>query len=146
MFFGGMAIILCSSLLMCDGTRALTGINRWLSNAMFTPGAPIPINKHDPGVQRAARFGVYRYNNMSNDIFLFKESHINKATLQVVRGLKYKVNADIDRTVCRKRMHPNLDTCDFQRKKMLKQSFQCDFEVWLIPWLQEVHVPVCICQ
>ena len=60
-----------------------TGINRWLSNAMFTPGAPIPINKHDPGVQRAARFGVYRYNNMSNDIFLFKESHINKATLQV---------------------------------------------------------------
>uniref|UniRef100_A0ABM5FRI5 Cystatin-F isoform X3 n=1 Tax=Pogona vitticeps TaxID=103695 RepID=A0ABM5FRI5_9SAUR len=123
-----------------------TCINRWLSNAMFTPGAPIPINKHDPGVQRAARFGVYRYNNMSNDIFLFKESHINKATLQVVRGLKYKVNADIDRTVCRKRMHPNLDTCDFQRKKMLKQSFQCDFEVWLIPWLQEVHVPVCICQ
>nr|XP_020664659.1 cystatin-F isoform X1 [Pogona vitticeps] len=98
-----------------------TCINRWLSNAMFTPGAPIPINKHDPGVQRAARFGVYRYNNMSNDIFLFKESHINKATLQVVRGLKYKVNADIDRTVCRKRMHPNLDTCDFQRNKILKQ-------------------------
>lgn len=60
-----------------------TGINTQLSNATFKPGAPIPVKINDPGVQRAARFGVYKYNNMSNDIFLFKESHINKATRQV---------------------------------------------------------------
>ncbi|KAJ7335875.1 hypothetical protein JRQ81_013816 [Phrynocephalus forsythii] len=146
MFFGGMVIILGSSLLLCDGTRDLAGRNRQVSNAMFKPGAPIPVKINDPGVQRAARFGVYKYNNMSNDIFLFKVSHVIKATVQVVRGMKYKVDVDIGRTVCRKRMHPDLDRCDFQKNKTLKQSFQCDFEVWLIPWLHEVHVPVCICQ
>lgn len=49
------------------------------------PGFPVPMNTNNPGVRKAARFGVYRYNNSSNDLFLFKESQINKAMVQVRR-------------------------------------------------------------
>ncbi|KAG8130305.1 hypothetical protein E2320_016903 [Naja naja] len=51
-------------------------------NSLIQPGSPFPVKTNDPEVQRAARLGVYKYNNSSNDIFLFKESHINKATVQ----------------------------------------------------------------
>ncbi|XP_061331160.1 cystatin-F isoform X1 [Pezoporus flaviventris] len=50
------------------------------------PGFPVPMNTDNPGVRKAARFGVYRYNNSSNDLFLFKESQINKAMVQVRRA------------------------------------------------------------
>ncbi|XP_067388923.1 cystatin-F isoform X3 [Emydura macquarii macquarii] len=90
-------------------------------NSTTRPGFPMPMDTNDPGVRRAARFGVYRYNNSSNDLFLFKESHINKAMVQIVRGLKYMLNVEIGRTVCDKRGHSSLDSCDFQKKKKLKQ-------------------------
>uniref|UniRef100_A0A7M4ESL3 Egg-white cystatin n=1 Tax=Crocodylus porosus TaxID=8502 RepID=A0A7M4ESL3_CROPO len=111
------------------------------------PGFPVSIDTKDPGVRKAARFGVYRYNNGSNDFFLFRESHINKALVQVriVRGLKYMLDVDITRTVCNKRNQSNLDHCDFQRKKKLQQMLKCYFEVWIVPWVQRVHVPVVLC-
>ncbi|XP_053154740.1 cystatin-F isoform X2 [Hemicordylus capensis] len=121
-------------------------ISRKLTKSTVKPGFPTPVKTNDPGVQRAARSGIYKYNNCSNDIFLFKESHINKATVQVVKGLKYKLDVDISRTVCMKRKHPDLDKCDFQRNKTLRQTFRCTFEVWLIPWLGKVQVPVSLCQ
>lgn len=47
------------------------------------PGFPVPMDTDNPGVRKAARFGVYQYNNSSNDLFLFKEWQINKAMVQV---------------------------------------------------------------
>uniref|UniRef100_A0A8D2JAW9 Cystatin F n=1 Tax=Varanus komodoensis TaxID=61221 RepID=A0A8D2JAW9_VARKO len=122
-----------------------SGIKGQLPNSNIQPGVPVHVKTNDPGVQKAARFGVYRYNNSSNDIFLFKESCINNATIQVVKGLKYRLDVDIRRTVCRKRVQPDLDQCDFQRNKKLRQKFRCYFEVWLIPWLQRIQVPVSLC-
>uniref|UniRef100_A0A672USC1 Cystatin F n=1 Tax=Strigops habroptila TaxID=2489341 RepID=A0A672USC1_STRHB len=55
-------------------------------NSTVKPGFPVPMNTDNPGVRKAARFGVYRYNNSSNDLFLFKESQINKAMVQVRRA------------------------------------------------------------
>ncbi|KAI6071470.1 Cystatin-F [Aix galericulata] len=46
------------------------------------PGFPVPMDTDNPGVRKAARFGVYQYNNSSNDLFLFKEWQINKAMVQ----------------------------------------------------------------
>ncbi|XP_006028013.1 cystatin-F isoform X2 [Alligator sinensis] len=109
------------------------------------PGFPVPIDTKDPGVRKAARFGVYRYNNGSNDFFLFRESRITKALVQIVRGLKYMLNVDITRTVCNKRNQSSLDNCDFQRKKELQQMLKCYFEVWIVPWVQNIHVPVVLC-
>lgn len=52
-------------------------------HSTIRPGSPVPVNTDNPGVRKAARFGVYRYNNSSNDLFLFKESQIKKAMVQV---------------------------------------------------------------
>lgn len=51
----------------------------------MNPGFPVPVNTNSPGVRKAARFGVYQFNNSSNDLFLFKEWQINKAMVQVRR-------------------------------------------------------------
>ncbi|XP_074844519.1 cystatin-F [Carettochelys insculpta] len=121
------------------------GLKLLKPNSTVRPGFPRPTDTNDPTVRRAARFGVYRYNNSSNDLFLFKESQITKALVQVVRGLKYLLNVEISRTVCDKRRPSNLDSCDFQKKKKLQQTFRCYFEVWIVPWLQQVNVPVTLC-
>ncbi|PKU32099.1 cystatin-f [Limosa lapponica baueri] len=110
------------------------------------PGFPVPMDTDNPGVRKAARFGVYRYNNSSNDLFLFKESQINKAMVQLVRGLKYMLHVEIGRTMCKKREHSNLDSCHFQKKKNLQQILKCYFEVWITPWLHKVHVPIALCR
>ncbi|XP_065535652.1 cystatin-F isoform X1 [Lathamus discolor] len=109
------------------------------------PGFPVPMNTDNPGVRKAARFGVYKYNNSSNDLFLFKESQINKAMVQIVRGLKYMLSVEIERTVCEKREHYSLDSCHFQKEKNLQQMLKCYFEVWIMPWLHTAHVPVALC-
>ncbi|XP_032068560.1 cystatin-F-like isoform X1 [Thamnophis elegans] len=123
MFFGWRIIILCF-LLLYGVPKSSTGASGQFPNSLIQPGSPFPVKTNDPNVQRAARLGVYKYNNSTNDIFLFKESHINKATVQIVKGVKYRLDVDICRTVCRKRIpHPNLDRCDFQKNKMLQKVY-----------------------
>ncbi|XP_032275991.1 cystatin-F [Phoca vitulina] len=114
-------------------------------NPDVKPGFPKKINPHDPGVLQAARHSVERFNNCTNDIFLFKESHISKALLQIVKGLKYMLHMKIGRTSCKKTQHPILDNCDFQTNDTLKRTFSCYTEVWVIPWLQRFKVPVLLC-
>ncbi|NWV71674.1 CYTF protein, partial [Malurus elegans] len=133
----------CLTLWSFTGTAAVTKVPP--PHSTVRPGSPVPVNTNNPGVRRAARFGVYRYNNSSNDLFLFKESHIQQAMVQIVRGLKYMLHVDIKRTVCEKREHSSLDRCHFQRNKNLQQTLRCYFEVWITPWTHKVHIPVAHC-
>ncbi|XP_009893138.1 PREDICTED: cystatin-F [Charadrius vociferus] len=140
----------CSFAALC--CLALWGFTR-TSDATYVPpphsttkpGFPVPMNTNNPGVRKAARFGVYRYNNSSNDLFLFKESQINKAMVQIVRGLKYMLHVEIGRTECEKREHSSLDSCHFQKKESLQQMLKCYFEVWIMPWLHKAYVPIALC-
>uniref|UniRef100_A0A8C0TZP9 Egg-white cystatin n=1 Tax=Cyanistes caeruleus TaxID=156563 RepID=A0A8C0TZP9_CYACU len=109
--------LLCFTLIFC----AVSVTNVPSPHSTVRPGSPVPVNTNNPGVRKAARFGVYRYNNSSNDLFLFKESQINKAMVQIVRGLKYMLHVEIKRTVCEKRGHSSLDSCHFQREKNLQR-------------------------
>lgn len=72
---------MCFALMFC----VVSGIYVPPPHSTMKPGFPVPMNVDNPGVRKAARFGVYRYNNSSNDLFLFKESQINKAMVQVRR-------------------------------------------------------------
>lgn len=47
------------------------------------PGFPKTIKTNNPGVLKAARHSVERFNNCTNDIFLFKEYYVSKAMVQV---------------------------------------------------------------
>lgn len=73
----------CSCLVLCF---SVSDFCSQTLNPDVKPGFPKKINPHDPGVLQAARHSVERFNNCTNDIFLFKESHISKALLQVRVG------------------------------------------------------------
>lgn len=62
------------------------------------PGFPETIKTNDPGVLKAARHSVERFNNYTNDIFLFKESHISKALVQV---MVWVLASSVSRTLLR---------------------------------------------
>ncbi|KAJ8359564.1 hypothetical protein SKAU_G00160890 [Synaphobranchus kaupii] len=53
---------------------------------------------------------------------------------QIVKGIKYILEVQILRTVCRKTDNNDLNNCHFQPKGKLHQIFHCHFEVWAIPW------------
>ncbi|GAB5569476.1 cystatin-F isoform X4 [Prionailurus iriomotensis] len=93
-------------------------------NSEVKPGFPKTINPNDSAVLKAARHSVERFNNCTNDIFLFKESHISRALVQIVKGLKYMLDMEIGRTSCKKTQHPSLDNCDFQTNHTLQRNFQ----------------------
>ncbi|XP_039573354.1 cystatin-F [Passer montanus] len=98
--------LMCFTLVFC----VVSGTLVTPPHSTIRPGFPVPVNTNSPEVRKAARFGVYRYNNSSNDLFLFKESQIKKAMVQIVRGLKYMLHVEI-------RDHPSLDSCHFQGEK-----------------------------
>ncbi|XP_045688905.1 cystatin-F isoform X2 [Phyllostomus hastatus] len=114
-------------------------------NSDLKPGFPKTIKTNDPGVLKAARHSVERFNNCTNDIFLFKESHVIRALVQIVKGLKYMLDMEIGRTTCKKTKQPSLDNCDFQTNHTLKLTLCCYSEVWVIPWLQKFKVPILHC-
>ncbi|XP_068025852.1 cystatin-F [Melanerpes formicivorus] len=142
-FTCSFAALCCLALWSCPRTSGAASVPP--PHSTMKPGSPVPMGTDDPGVRRAARLGVYRYNNSSNDLFLFKESHIKTAMVQIVRGLRYMLHVDIGRTVCEKRESSNLDSCHFQKKKNLQQMLRCYFEVWITPWLHTARVPVALC-
>ncbi|XP_023587153.1 cystatin-F [Trichechus manatus latirostris] len=133
----------------CVVLSAMEGLSRDFClqnlNSSVKPGFPKTIKTNDPGVLKAARHTVERFNNCTNDIFLFKESHVNRALVQIVKGLKYMLDMEIGRTTCKKTSHASLDDCDFQTNRTLTQTFCCYSEVWVVPWLHKFSVPVLLC-
>ncbi|CAI9587193.1 unnamed protein product [Staurois parvus] len=101
--------------------RIQAGTNVDMLPTTLDPGFPKNASTNDPEVKKAARITVYAYNNMSNDAFLFKDLEIEKAMIQVVKGIKYTLKIKLARTVCYKSMKDVLDECDFQSRKPLKQ-------------------------
>lgn len=74
---------------------SLSDVCYQIFNSCVKPGFPKTIKTNDPGVLKAARHSVERFNNYTNDIFLFKESHISKALVQV---MVWVLAASISRT------------------------------------------------
>ncbi|XP_049633471.1 cystatin-F [Suncus etruscus] len=117
-----------------------------LQDSSIKPGFPKPVKTNDPDVLKAARFSVEMFNNCSNDIFLFKESRIKRALVQIVNGLKYMLDMDIGRTTCKKNHPQNLENCNFPKNRMFEQTFSCYTEVWVVPWLHKSEVLALHCQ
>ncbi|XP_022350052.1 cystatin-F isoform X1 [Enhydra lutris kenyoni] len=116
----GVLLAFCCLVLSTTGDHLRDFCSQTL-NPDRKPGFPKKINPHDPGVLQAARHSAERFNNCTNDIFLFKESHISRALVQIVKGLKYMLDMKIGRTSCKKIQHPILDNCDFQTNHTLKR-------------------------
>ncbi|XP_006163665.1 cystatin-F [Tupaia chinensis] len=140
----GALLALCGLVLSTTGGPAQDSCSQDL-NAGVKPGFPKTIQTNDTGVRQAARHSAERFNNCTNDLFLFKEARVLRALVQIVKGLKYMLELEIRRTTCKKTRHSDLDDCDFQTNHTLKWTLSCYSEVWVIPWLQKVEVPVLYC-
>uniref|UniRef100_UPI0037E9BA3E cystatin-F n=1 Tax=Semicossyphus pulcher TaxID=241346 RepID=UPI0037E9BA3E len=119
-----------------------------LRHGRSMPGSPYNISRIDPSLQQVVLNATYSFNHKSNDAFLYKPSTIHKAQRQVVKGIRYIVDFEISRTVCRKRDSDinNLSNCDFQPEGRLHQTFQCHLEVWVIPWNKKSTTQVFVCK
>ncbi|XP_059887259.1 cystatin-F [Delphinus delphis] len=140
----GVLLVVCGLVLGATGDPSQDFCSKIL-NSGVKPGFPKTIKTNDPDVLKAARHSAESFNNCSNDAFLFRESHISRALVQIVKGLKFMLDLDISRTSCKKTRHPSLDDCSFQTNRTLKQTLSCYSEVWVIPWLQSFKVPVLRC-
>ncbi|KAF0027922.1 hypothetical protein F2P81_020663 [Scophthalmus maximus] len=78
-------------------------------NGRSMPGSPTNISRDDRGLQQVVLATAYSFNNQSNDAFLFKPSTVHRAQRQVVKGVRYIVDLDVSRTICRKRDHNDHD-------------------------------------
>ncbi|CAJ1087226.1 NLR family CARD domain-containing protein 3-like [Xyrichtys novacula] len=90
------------------------------------PGSPYNISRIDPRLQKVVLDATFTFNDQSNDAYLFKPYAIYRAQRQVVKGVRYIVDFEISRTVCRKRDSNNNDlpNCDFQPEGRLHQVKQ----------------------
>uniref|UniRef100_A0A8D1W292 Cystatin domain-containing protein n=1 Tax=Sus scrofa TaxID=9823 RepID=A0A8D1W292_PIG len=138
-------LAVCTLVLVATGGPSQDFCSQILDSGV-RPGCPKTIETNDPDVLRAARHSAESFNNCSNDAFLFKESHVSKALVQIVKGLKFMLDMDISRTTCKKLgHHTSLDNCSFQTNHSLQWTFSCYSEVWVVPWLQSVEVSVLRC-
>ncbi|KAJ8248483.1 hypothetical protein GJAV_G00242500 [Gymnothorax javanicus] len=112
----------------------------------YIPGSLCNVSKNDTEVQKAVLTGTYTFNNQSNDEFLFKAWRIDDAKRQIVKGIKYILEVQISRTVCRKTASTDLNNCHFQPEGKLHQIFHCHFEVWAMPWLKLMTTTFFFCE
>ncbi|KAK2896410.1 hypothetical protein QQF64_006130 [Cirrhinus molitorella] len=111
------------------------------------PGTLQNVSKNDTGVKKAVLTGTYSFNNKSNDAFLFKASAVDDAKRQIVKGIRYILEVEISRTVCRKRGNTDdLNNCPFQTDSLLRQTFFCHFDVWSIPWMKTMSTTYFKCR
>ncbi|TKS65115.1 Cystatin-F Cystatin-7 [Collichthys lucidus] len=90
------------------------------------PGSPFNISKNSSCLKQLVLIAAYSFNNQSNDAFLFKASVIHRAQRQVVRGIRYIIDLDLSRTVCRKQNSIDLSNCDFQSDSRLNQRLKAE--------------------
>ncbi|KAM4040484.1 cystatin-F [Anomaloglossus baeobatrachus] len=133
-----------SFVLLLLAASASCGTIREFRTSTIDPGFPRNASTNDPEVKKAMRVTVYAFNNMSNDVYLSKELEIQKAMIQIVKGIKYMLRAKLARTVCKKNTEYILDECDFQKGPM-KRVFTCYSEVWKISWLHFEKVSLLEC-
>ncbi|MBN3309438.1 CATF protein, partial [Amia calva] len=97
-------------------------------------GAAVLVSQSDSGLQKAVQFAEDRYNRGSNGPYLRRVSRIVSATKQVVKGVRYRVVAELGDTVCKKSPQHDLRPCPFTSDLNTRKGEVCLFEVWDVPW------------
>ncbi|XP_029926695.1 cystatin-like [Myripristis murdjan] len=94
-------------------------------------GRPVAVPANSSDVWRAARFALSEFNRADDeDLFAYKIINITSAKIQVVAGIKYILEVQLGRTLCRKKDTADPEPCVLQNdsKKL------CHFIVTEIPW------------
>jgi len=106
--------------------------------AVGMPGGRSDADINSEGVQKALQFAVVQHNQGSNDMYLSQVHRVLKVQTQVVAGLKYYITVEMGKTPCRKGGTEKV--CAVHEDLQLAKPFQCTFEVWSRPWLNEIQM------
>ncbi|KAM4730240.1 cystatin-C-like [Anableps anableps] len=113
--------------------------------ALFVGLSCIPggINKiedadNDEEFQRALKFAVVQHNNGTNDTVLHQVLKVVSAAHQVVEGSKHIMTVLLGRTNCEK--EAPAENCGVYKEPAHAQPYQCEFEVWSRPWLNDTQL------
>uniref|UniRef100_A0A3B3VN01 Cystatin-like n=1 Tax=Poecilia latipinna TaxID=48699 RepID=A0A3B3VN01_9TELE len=93
---------------------------------------------NDEGFQRALQFAVVQHNNGTNDTVLYQVLKVVSAERQVVAGTNYVITVILGRTNCEK--EAPVDGCAIHKQPGFARPYQCKFNVWSRPWLNDTRL------
>ncbi|XP_038162782.1 cystatin-like [Cyprinodon tularosa] len=104
------------------------------------PGGIFKIEDADnnEGFQRALKFAVAQHNNRTNDTAIRQVTKVVSAGSQVVSGMKYIMTVNLARTNCEK--GGSEENCAVHKEPEHAQPYQCHFDVWSQPWLNNTQL------
>jgi len=101
-------------------------------------GAPADGDINDKDTQNALQFAVVQHNKNSNDMYVSQVARVIKTQTQVVAGMKYIFTVEMGRTSCKKGGAETV--CAIHQDPKVAEPYQCKFEVWSRPWLNDIQV------
>ncbi|CAI9614162.1 unnamed protein product [Staurois parvus] len=108
-------------------------------------GAPRELSVDDENVKDALKYAMYEYNKANNDMFQSRPVKVHNATVQLVNGLKYDMNVEIRRTVCKKTTTA-INECPFHEEPSLAKAKTCHFIVVNCKWASKIYTEKVECQ
>ncbi|XP_077586580.1 cystatin C (amyloid angiopathy and cerebral hemorrhage) [Stigmatopora nigra] len=88
----------------------------------------------ESAAQTALSFAIKHHNVASNDIYLRQMTDLIRAQKQVVAGIMYHFTVKLAKTSCRKNSN---EQCGIIQDPVAAQPYECTFEVWSRPWLNQ---------
>uniref|UniRef100_A0A3P9K6E0 Cystatin domain-containing protein n=1 Tax=Oryzias latipes TaxID=8090 RepID=A0A3P9K6E0_ORYLA len=96
----------------------------------------VPVSSAN--VSTAARFAIGEFNKANTEEhYAYKILNITSARMQIVAGINYILDAQLGRTVCKRKDTVDCQLCALQTDP---KECQCHFIVTNIPWEKNAHV------
>ncbi|XP_045925989.1 cystatin C (amyloid angiopathy and cerebral hemorrhage) [Micropterus dolomieu] len=93
---------------------------------------------NDEGLRNALNFAVVQHNRGNNDMYLSQVAEVVKVQRQVVAGSKYIITVRMAKTPCRK--DSANEVCAIHEDPAQARPYECTFEVWSRPWLNDIRL------
>ncbi|XP_004473762.2 kininogen-1 isoform X2 [Dasypus novemcinctus] len=104
------------------------------------PGCPINIPANSPQLEEPLKLSTTKLNAMRNEPFYFKIESVQRATVQVVAGVRYSISFTARETTCPKESNQELIiNC---KANKTGQVLICDAHIYMRPWENETNTNV----
>ncbi|XP_032338489.1 kininogen-1 isoform X1 [Camelus ferus] len=104
------------------------------------PGCPTVIPVDSPELEEALNHSIAKLNAENNGNFYFKIDFVEKATAQVVAGMKYSIVFRAKETTCSKESNEELtESCEINKHG---QTLNCKSDVLVVPWEKKIYPTV----
>ncbi|XP_047626312.1 cystatin-11 [Phacochoerus africanus] len=113
---------------------ALVALSYQTKKKSFIHVQELPVS--DPFVVTALDFVSKEFNKKSEDKYNFRIVRVLKAVQVLTNHIEYRLNLEMQRTVCPKAERNN---CTFQEGELYKK-IDCFFSVFAVPWFEKYKI------